>query len=251
MEVQDITPTWVFISLPFCRGQPTSTTSLRKPTVPSVSYAATSDTVPQPANATLTSLLSDPCWSMEQSSGTRTRNRRSTSWSVHSEWQYASLPETIDLEPLVLLTGLLRKHELPTLQERRECLRLTYFYKVVEGLVPPEQFLVPQPPEQFLVPQQRRRIRRPIRGEDFVVKNPVDNNTRNNDRCYIVPNCSTEQYRQSFFPRTMVGWNKLDNTVHSGSTEAFKQAVAKAQHHYRFIFCCAPPSVASMPDSWM
>ena len=56
-----------------------STTSSRKPTVPSVSYASTSDTVPQPANATLTSLLSDPCWSMAQSSGTRNRNRRSTS----------------------------------------------------------------------------------------------------------------------------------------------------------------------------
>ena len=57
------------------------------------------------------------------------------------------------------------------------------------------------PPEQFLVPQQPgRRIRRPAKREDFVVKNPVDNFTRNNDRCFIVPNCSTEQYPQSFSP---------------------------------------------------
>ena len=47
--------------------------------------------------------------------------------------------------------------------------------------------------------------------------------TRNNDRCYIVPNLDTEQYRQSFFPRTIAGWNKLNNNkVHSGRTEAFK-----------------------------
>ena len=31
--------------------------------------------------------------------------------------------------------------------------------------------------------------------------NQALNYTRNNDRCYIFPNCSTEQYRQSFFPK--------------------------------------------------
>ena len=40
-------------------------------------------------------------------------------------------------------------------------------------------------------------------------------------------------------PRQIVGWNKLDNnTVHSGSTEAFKQAVAKAQLTFFFFFFC-------------
>ena len=47
------------------------------------------------------------------------------------------------------VTGLLRKHDLTTLQERRPQLRLGFFYKVVEGLVPAItlcDFITPQKP---------------------------------------------------------------------------------------------------------
>ena len=34
---------------------------------------------------------------------------------------------------------------------------------------------------------------------------------RNHDRCPTTPRCNTEQYKQSFFPRTTIGWNKLNS----------------------------------------
>jgi hypothetical protein len=122
------------------------------------------------------------------------------------------------------VTGLLAKHKLPPLQDRRESLRLLFFFKVVEGLVPA------LPPDQFVTPQkQGRQIRSSQRSQHFVSNNPVENYIRNNDRCYTVPRANTEQYRNSYFPRTIIAWNHLDNkTVHSASPECFKSALAKA-----------------------
>eukprot|EP00745_Piridium_sociabile_P009324 TRINITY_DN16486_c0_g1_i8.p1 TRINITY_DN16486_c0_g1~~TRINITY_DN16486_c0_g1_i8.p1 ORF type:complete len:256 (-),score=44.82 TRINITY_DN16486_c0_g1_i8:150-917(-) len=119
------------------------------------------------------------------------------------------------------VTGLLARHNLPTLQERREQLRLTFFYKVVEGLVPAI------PPHQFLTPQRAGRMIRPRRNDtDYVTNNPVENYIRNNDRCFSAPRCNTEQYRKSFFPRTIIAWNQLDSSVvNSSSTESFKTAL--------------------------
>ncbi|KAL8565329.1 hypothetical protein ACOMHN_029025 [Nucella lapillus] len=63
------------------------------------------------------------------------------------------------------MTGLLKKFDLPTLQERRQQLRLTQYYKVVEGLVPA------LPPEQFLTPQKPGRlIRSSTKNSDFLTK---------------------------------------------------------------------------------
>ena len=116
------------------------------------------------------------------------------------------------------VTGLLDKYNLPTLQNRRQHLRLTFFYKVVEGLVPAV------PPDLFLTPQRPGRRICPSRSlENYVTTNPVNNYIRRNDRCYIIPNCKTEQYKQSFFPRTIIAWNQLENSaVHSTSVESFK-----------------------------
>ena len=67
------------------------------------------------------------------------------------------------------VTSLLTKYELPTLQERREDLRLTFLYKVVGGLVsaiPPEKYLTPQKASQNIHPPNR---------PDYIVQNPVYN----------------------------------------------------------------------------
>ena len=119
------------------------------------------------------------------------------------------------------VASLLTKHNLPTLQERREHLRLGLYYKVVEGLVPAI------PPHKFLTPQKAGRMIRPRHSTaDYITQNPVENYIRNNDRCFVVPHCHTEQYKQSFFPRTTIAWNQLDNSVvHSSSTETFKTAL--------------------------
>ena len=71
-----------------------------------------------------------------------------------------------------------------------------------------------------------------------VQQNLVDNYTPNNDRCYIFPNCSTEPCRQSF-PRTVVRWNKLDNTVHSGSRHSSRRW--PKPNSSNFLFFAAHP----------
>jgi hypothetical protein len=73
------------------------------------------------------------------------------------------------------VTGLLAKHKLPPLQDHGESLRLLFFFKVVEGLVPA------LPPDQFVTPQkQGRQIRSSQRSQNFVSNNPVENYIRNN-----------------------------------------------------------------------
>ena len=50
---------------------------------------------------------------------------------------------------------------------------------------------------------------------------------RNNDRCFVVHPCRTEQLRNSFFCRTVVEWNHLDNNiVHSASVNSFRTAIS-------------------------
>ena len=118
-------------------------------------------------------------------------------------------------------------HDLPTLQERREDLRLTFLYKVVRGLVPAI------PPEKYLTPQKASRIIRAPNRPDYLVQNPVHNQSRNHDRCLEIPSYNTEQYKQSFFPRTIIAWNKLNtNIVQASSLEAFKSALAVARRRW-------------------
>ena len=59
---------------------------------------------------------------------------------------------------------------LPPLQLRRQHLRLTLFYRVVEGLVPA------LPPHQFLTPQKHGRLirsNRTVRKDDFQITNII------------------------------------------------------------------------------
>ena len=122
------------------------------------------------------------------------------------------------------VTGLLKKHNLPTLQERRQDLRLTFLYKVVEGLVPAI------PPEKYLTPQKPGRQIRPRLQQNSTNPNPIQNLVRKHNRCYVVPTSNTVQFKNSFFPKTIINWNNLDScTVNASSTESFKTALAVAR----------------------
>ena len=117
---------------------------------------------------------------------------------------------------------LLTKLKLPTLQERRQQLRLTFFYKVVEGHIPA------MPVESFLTPQRPGRMIRSRNRQNYIQNNLVDSFVRNNDRCYMVPMAKTEQFKNSFFVKTTIAWNQLDNpTVHSSSIDSFRTRIAK------------------------
>ena len=74
---------------------------------------------------------------------------------------------------------------------------------------------------------------RPRNTSDYMTKNPIENYIRNNKKCFKLPECNTEQYKQSFFPRTIAAWNHLDDSVVSSvSTESFKTALAAASRRH-------------------
>ena len=115
------------------------------------------------------------------------------------------------------MTSMLQDLELQPLQDRRKELRLVLLYKIAEGLLPAI------PPDPYLTPcRPKRKIRARAFG-DYVASNPVTRHQRVNDRCFEVPQSSTKAYQNSFFVRTIVDWNQLDNnTVSASSPETFK-----------------------------
>ena len=122
------------------------------------------------------------------------------------------------------VTKLLTKCNLPPLQERRRHLRLTLFYRVVEGLVPA------LPPENFLKKQRPGRLIRSRTNADTITNNPAYKFARHNEKPYVVTNARCEQHRNSFFVKTTIEWNRLENNVVSAeSTQRFKTLVSATQ----------------------
>ena len=111
---------------------------------------------------------------------------------------------------------------LEPLQERRSFIRLVFFYKVVEGLVPPI------PPEDFLQPLRQKQHIRATKYSNYITTNIIDRQVIKNDRGYKVDQSKTDQYKNSFFVRTAIEWNHLENSVvHAETVEGFKAALHK------------------------
>ena len=120
------------------------------------------------------------------------------------------------------VTSMLDQLKLPSLQERRQQLRLIFMYKVVEGLVPAV------PPQQFLTPikNNKRRIK-PRQFSDCITNNVVERSVINNQRAFEIPRHLTDQYKNSCFVCTIEEWNKLDNcTVNSATLDKFKERIS-------------------------
>ena len=92
----------------------------------------------------------------------------------------------------------------PSLQQRREMLRLVLFYKIHHNLVVFDS-------SPYITPALRA--------------------TRNtHQQGYQIPTSSTEYHRNSFFPRTVKVWNSLPPDIISApSAEAFRQHLAARQ----------------------
>ena len=59
--------------------------------------------------------------------------------------------------------------------------------------------------------------------EDFVTKNIIENSVCNNSKCFKPVIAKTENYRNSFFVKTLYDWNKLsEDIVTCDSLEIFK-----------------------------
>ena len=120
------------------------------------------------------------------------------------------------------MTRMLNELELPTLQQRRKELRLTLLFKVVGGKVPAI------PPSEFLEPVRNRRKITPKSFSGCVTTNPMSKYETKNSKCFKIPVTKNPDgpYGQSFFVRTVIDWNKLDDkTVSAGSMDSFKAQI--------------------------
>ena len=109
------------------------------------------------------------------------------------------------------VSQMLAKLNLSPLQDRRKANRLTFLFKVVEGLVP--------------AMQSHHDYLTPIRGKRLI----IPKRSTNNSKCYKTLQCTSEIYKYSFFPRTIIDWNHLDdNIVRADTVDGFRRAV----HHW-------------------
>ena len=125
------------------------------------------------------------------------------------------------------VTRMREKLNLPTLSSRRQVLKLTSFFKVVEGLVPA------LPIENFLTKTRPKRNIKAKKFDNYNTVNIVERQVTNNSKCYTVRHCNTEQLKNSYFVSTTLAWNHLPNeVVDSKSPEVFKAKIEKS--HLRF-----------------
>ena len=122
------------------------------------------------------------------------------------------------------MNRMLQDLNLPPLDERRRQARLGLMYKITGGLIPATAF------QNYLTPvsASRRRIW-PTKYEDFEATNIIDRHEVRNTRGFQLPAYNTKQYQNSFFVRTVVDWNHLEeNIVKAGSASAFTSALSRS-----------------------
>ena len=119
------------------------------------------------------------------------------------------------------MTNMLKELNIPTLQQRRKDDRLTFLYKISEGLIPAI------PKENYLNPIINKRKIRAKSFDNCVTTNFVNRRQTLNKDSYTVPDSNTEQYKNSFFPRTIPEWNELE--VSASTVEDFKRKI-QARH---------------------
>eukprot|EP00745_Piridium_sociabile_P040062 TRINITY_DN76314_c0_g1_i2.p1 TRINITY_DN76314_c0_g1~~TRINITY_DN76314_c0_g1_i2.p1 ORF type:complete len:1167 (+),score=240.29 TRINITY_DN76314_c0_g1_i2:25-3525(+) len=104
------------------------------------------------------------------------------------------------------VSEMLGKLHLPSLQERRHDKRLSLLFRVVEGSVPG------LPPVSFITEQKRNKRRIiPKQFADCVASNIIIRSARQNSRPLKVPEGTTEEFKNSYFVRSVVDWNNLSD----------------------------------------
>ena len=123
------------------------------------------------------------------------------------------------------VTKMLADNDLQSLQERRKHLRLALLFKVINNKIPalpPTKFLTPKPPGRKVTAKTYK---------DHITTNIVSNHTHNNTIPYKIPQATTPQYKNSFFVKTVIDWNHLDNTTATSTNiETFRSRLVSM--HY-------------------
>jgi hypothetical protein len=126
------------------------------------------------------------------------------------------------------VTNMLKDLEFKPLQERRKHIRLTMFYKVVEGLVPAIA------PEDYLKEIRNKRKRKAKQYEGFETSNIIDRQIVNNSRPFELIQFKTDTRKNSFFSKTIVDWNHLEDSVVCAKTvEGFNSALQQLDYSNR------------------
>ena len=93
------------------------------------------------------------------------------------------------------MTRTLKDIGLPPLQQRRLYNRLSFFYKITNGLVPAIQ------QDAHLTPLDNKRRIRPTQYTGYDSKNPIVKRSRNNSKCFTNIDSKCSQYKNSFFSK--------------------------------------------------
>ena len=121
------------------------------------------------------------------------------------------------------VTLMLEDLKLPTLQQRRLESRLVMLYKVVWGMVPAINA------GEFLIPLRNKRNIKPRLCSDFQTTNFVQRYSVNHTECFKIPESKSDQFKNSFFVRTVSDWNQLEECqIRAETVNSFRQAVHKS-----------------------
>ena len=121
------------------------------------------------------------------------------------------------------VTSMLEDLKLPTLQQRRLESRLVMLYKVVRGMVPAINA------DEFLIPLRNKRNIKPRLCSDFQTTNFVQRYSVNHTECFKIPESKSDQFKNSFFVRTVSDWNQLEECqIRAETVNSFRQAVHKS-----------------------
>ena len=119
------------------------------------------------------------------------------------------------------VTQMLNDLDLPPLQSRRREKRLCFLYKISKGTVPAID------PNTYLKPIENKRRIKAKNYPDCVTNNIVQKHQNTHSKCFQLPPSNNTEYRNSFFPRTIVDWNQLgDVIVSADSVDTFKSLLA-------------------------
>ena len=86
-------------------------------------------------------------------------------------------------------------------------------FKIVRGMVPAIHSA------DFISPIKAKRQIRAKKYSDYQYKNPVEKSVTNNSQCYSsIDSASSNNFKTSFFIKTIVDWNHLEEGVISAGT---------------------------------
>ena len=118
------------------------------------------------------------------------------------------------------ITNMRQRLNLPTLASRRQVLKLSSFFKVVEGLVPG------LPIDNFLVKARPKRNIKIKQYKDHQTQNILERQVVNHDKGFKIHHCNTEQLKHSYFVSTPLAWNHLPpEVIQSPSPEVFRNKI--------------------------